>query len=87
MSSFALEPADIYIDSYFISAKFYTTELDLIEDNKLFEIVLFKTIKELDLNLEEIKTAIEAIRNEEYSYFKIPILCFCFIKQLNTIKI
>lgn len=87
MSSFALEAVDIYSNSYFIPDEFYTTELDLIEDNKLFEIVLFKTIKELDLNLEEIKTAIEAIRNDEYSYFKIPILCFCFIKQLNTIKI
>ena len=87
MSSFSLEAVDIYSDSYFIPDEFYTTVLDLIEDNKLFEIVLFKTIKELDLNLEEIKTAIEAIRNDEYSYFKIPILCFCFIKQLNTIKI
>lgn len=87
MATYGSELISTYTGDYFISDDFYNTTLEDIPTDDLFGINLFKYIHGQDIHINEVELAIESISSDEYKYFKIPILCFIYMRLLNDIKV
>lgn len=86
MSDYGNDYVDFYTKHFFIEDDFYTKDLERFESHENFEIILFKFINEKSIILEEIKTAINMYKNDEFRYYKIPILVFIYFKTLEEFK-
>lgn len=86
MSNYEGREINFYSKKYFIDDKFYTKDLNMFEDHENFEIVLHKNINGIEMMPEEVKLAIESVKNDEFKYYKIPILIFIYLKTIEKIK-
>ena len=78
---------DFYSDKYFIKDNFYTNTLEDFEDTETFEMIMFKYINGMDILIPEIVNSITTNKNDEYSYFKIPILIYIYLRTLERYKL
>ncbi len=78
---------DFYSDKYFIKDNFYTNTLKDFEDTETFEMIMFKYINGMDILIPEIVNSITTNKNDEYSYFKIPILIYIYLRTLERYKL
>ena len=78
---------DFYSDKYFIKDNFYTNTLEDFEDTETFEMIMFKYINGMDILIPEIVNSITINKNDEYSYFKIPILIYIYLRTLERYKL
>ena len=76
-----------YSDKYFIKDNFYTNTLKDFEDTETFEMIMFKYINGMDILIQEIVNSITTNKNDEYSYFKIPILIYIYLRTLERYKL
>lgn len=87
MATYSTDYLSVYTDDYFITDDFYNIVLDDIPTDDLFAINMFKYINSLDIHINDVELAINSVSSDEYKYFKIPILCFIYMRLLNNIKV
>lgn len=87
MATYSTDYLSVYTNDYFITDDFYNIVLDDIPTDDLFAINMFKYINSLDIHINDVELAISSVSSDEYKYFKIPILCFIYMRLLNNIKV